>query len=285
MSSYNFPSCIPSLFVCAILMLLWWLCDSVNGVNGVNVESSSTAPSYWFQDTSYNPLYHNQLLAHLALNCVPKLRMTYFITNPHTGIHIRMYELDKYNFVAVDVEQSLLSELIKGRCNETITLSSSSVSVSSACINHVIWRVWRSVQADFDTTVRENKLLQRQFYLTGHSMGGSVATLVGAHLIQIRNKSVHSIVTFGSPPIANALLYRWLVQYTFIKLFVNEEDPVPRLMSPIYFQPIELEDHIQPIQSTAHIVQHLVKRNVRNIDSKQLLISQHLTYFGLQRCL
>ena len=246
--------------------------------------------TYWFQDTTTNPRYHDEMLASIALNCSSSVsrHQLFQISNHHTGIHLRMYQLDVFYFVAIDVDESLVGAFTKGRCNETLALTPAtttidwtrSVDIVKTCVNHVAWRVWKSVEADFQASI-ESDLYKRNFVVTGHSLGGSIGAMVAAHLIRQRPKCVYALVTYGSPPIANAVLYRWMTQHTHIKLFVNQGDPIPRLMPPVYHQPRELELILLVDIAHAH---NPTARKSHQLDTKQTLIVHHFTYFGMQRC-
>ena len=67
-------------------------------------------------------------------------------------------------------------------------------------------------------------------YLSGHSLGGAIATIAGCHFYDKGiNKNNMSIFTYGSPPIAKKELCLYYENSFKIFRFVNKEDPVPKI--------------------------------------------------------
>lgn len=66
--------------------------------------------------------------------------------------------------------------------------------------------------------------------LSGHSLGGAIATIVGCYFIDKGiNKDNLSIFTFGAPPIAKKEFCDYYKNSFNIFRFVNKEDPVPNI--------------------------------------------------------
>ncbi len=66
--------------------------------------------------------------------------------------------------------------------------------------------------------------------LSGHSLGGAIATIVGCYFIDKGiNKDNLSIFTFGAPPIAKKEFCDYYEDNLNIFRFVNKEDPVPNI--------------------------------------------------------
>jgi len=66
-------------------------------------------------------------------------------------------------------------------------------------------------------------LIQRgcRVYCTGHSLGGGLSTLFGAHVRKFSGLTPAGIVTFGSPPVGNQKFCHWFGQC--FKSHINEE--------------------------------------------------------------
>lgn len=85
--------------------------------------------------------------------------------------------------------------------------------------------VWTDILAAFYDVDVHNKAL----WLTGHSLGGSLAT-VSAHRLEADGFAVHEVHTFGSPPVLDPKAARAFG--TTMYRFVNNEDLVPVLPWP-----------------------------------------------------
>ena len=88
-------------------------------------------------------------------------------------------------------------------------------------------------RAVLETALRE--YLGYSLVVTGHSMGGSVATMLALHLLQDRSQEILppgvevSCVALGSAPVFRARAAPCPLYRERIRLYVNERDVVPRL--------------------------------------------------------
>lgn len=82
----------------------------------------------------------------------------------------------------------------------------------------------------FPAVEAELKKKDRPFWITGHSLGGSLA-LLSAWLFQRKFLNVHQVYTFGAPMIGNADVSAAFNRELSNKIFryVNSPDPVPLL--------------------------------------------------------
>lgn len=93
-----------------------------------------------------------------------------------------------------------------------------------------MYGIWHPNNTGIIKVISDNNLWGRRFWVTGYSMGASIATLVGMRLSD-EGQDVAGIYTFGSPKLAqgdfqasfNARLYD--VTYHF----VHDKDPIPRI--------------------------------------------------------
>ncbi len=87
--------------------------------------------------------------------------------------------------------------------------------------------IWDPV---YHAVVAETERLDRPLWITGHSLGGSLA-LLAAWLFRRKFISVHQIYTFGGPMIGNAAATAAFDKTFANRLFryVNPLDPIPRL--------------------------------------------------------
>ena len=75
--------------------------------------------------------------------------------------------------------------------------------------------------------------------LTGHSLGGTMATLIGCHLLEKGVKKENlEVYTFGTPPIGDKNFCQYYEDKLNLHRFVNENDVVARLDMLIRFQHI-----------------------------------------------
>lgn len=88
-----------------------------------------------------------------------------------------------------------------------------------------IWTdLWNTLKADRGS---------RSLWVTGHSLGGALATLAVARLRQEKNQPIHGLYTFGQPRVGNKKFAETFdndfKKYTF--RFVNDRDAVPHVPS------------------------------------------------------
>jgi hypothetical protein len=94
-----------------------------------------------------------------------------------------------------------------------------------------MYGVWHPNHTGLIKALSDHDLWNKRFWLTGHSLGGAVATLVGMRLSD-EDKRIAGIYTYGSPRIAH-----WNFQGSYngrLKdvtfQYVTSKDPVPRLL-------------------------------------------------------
>lgn len=83
---------------------------------------------------------------------------------------------------------------------------------------------FEEVSPQLDALVAE-KAPEQRLWLTGHSLGGALATLAAAHL---GNEAVQGLYTFGSPRVGDARFVAGLTEPTHLR-FVHRDDIVPSL--------------------------------------------------------
>ncbi len=94
-----------------------------------------------------------------------------------------------------------------------------------------MYGVWHPNETGLLKVLNEKKLWNKRFYLTGHSLGGALATLIGMRLKE-EGQDVAGIYTFGAPRLSY-----WDFQGSFNESlkskthnFVQPKDPVPRIL-------------------------------------------------------
>ncbi|HIJ97017.1 MAG TPA: lipase family protein [Desulfuromonadales bacterium] len=94
-------------------------------------------------------------------------------------------------------------------------------------------RVWK----DIVTYLAELRKTNQSVYITGHSLGGALATLAIAKLHAEQKIDAHSLYTFGQPRVGNMQFANNFNQLFKSKAFrfVNNNDIVPRIPTRIQF--------------------------------------------------
>lgn len=80
----------------------------------------------------------------------------------------------------------------------------------------------------FERIAQRPELLKRRIFLTGHSYGGAVAIAAATLLGQVCARGQVTVITFGSPKVADERWYRPLDSQNVIR-WMNIGDPVPAL--------------------------------------------------------
>lgn len=100
-------------------------------------------------------------------------------------------------------------------------------------VHEGFYRAIKSVTKDGRLFARIAELQQtgRKFYITGHSLGGALSTLMAYFSAENQAISVEGVYTYGQPPIGDSEFRQCyeaqLLEKTF--RFVNHKDVVPRL--------------------------------------------------------
>ena len=120
-------------------------------------------------------------------------------------------EITKVKDITMDLDAKLIRGL-GGKVHEGF----------SHALNYVWDDIWNTLKAE-----RKSRVL----WVTGHSLGGALATLAVARLRQQKRQSVNGLYTFGSPRVGNKSFADKFDQdfkrYTF--RFVNDNDAVPHV--------------------------------------------------------
>ncbi len=94
-----------------------------------------------------------------------------------------------------------------------------------------MYGLWHPNDTGLLKVLKEKNLWDKTYYLSGHSLGGAVATLVGMRLAE-EGQNVAGIYTYGAPRLAF-----WDFQDSFNRQlkekthnFINPKDPIPRLL-------------------------------------------------------
>lgn len=93
-----------------------------------------------------------------------------------------------------------------------------------------VYGIWHPNESGLVKVINDNKLAGKKFWVTGHSMGGSLAALVAMRLAE-ENHNVAGVYTFGAPRLAD---YEFQASYNALLggrvfQFVNREDPIPHI--------------------------------------------------------
>lgn len=127
-------------------------------------------------------------------------------------------------------------------------------------------RAWATMRDAISTLLDRWQTDHRLLWLTGHSMGGALATLAAADF-KGQGRPVREVVTFGAPRVGDAAFARGY-QVPTIR-FVNHHDPVPWV--PPYLQHVGQQWHFLPDG-----------RLVEKVSRWQLVLENALT-FALNR--
>ena len=105
-------------------------------------------------------------------------------------------------------------------------------------------KAFEQIAADIQKSLAKKKYQEKSLFITGHSLGGALATVAIKRLTH--EAGISACYTFGSPRIANK---NWIVGIkTPIYRLVNAADPVPMLppSSFGYFHCGNMRLHILP---------------------------------------
>jgi triacylglycerol lipase len=210
-----------------------------------STKSASTKSSqpHAFQTVGYCDRTAGQLaeLAHLAYDSPDQI-----------ALQVRQLGFAKFIFFSQGNTQAFLAGnatdiILAFRGSEPLSLgdwlSDADCQRMKACGGRVhagFWQDWQSIWATVETQLSQiygsgsggaaGGQRDRRFWLTGHSLGGALATLAGIQL-QMCGYGVNGIYTFGTPRVGDrsfALQFnRRLYQHTF--RLVNHKDVVPHL--------------------------------------------------------
>jgi len=98
-------------------------------------------------------------------------------------------------------------------------------------IHRGFWTLWLSIKDRIIPLCKAliEKYPKAKLHLTGHSLGGSLVTLLS---LELRNLAkIDSIYTFGMPRLGNKNLADWIKKTSSPKIFrvTHDRDPVPHL--------------------------------------------------------
>ena len=93
-----------------------------------------------------------------------------------------------------------------------------------------MWGIYHPNEGGLDYVIQNHALQGKRFHLTGHSLGGAIAVLTAAHLVN-NGLEVGSVYTYGNPKLA-----AWDLQDTYNKSlgdktfqYINMDDPIPHM--------------------------------------------------------
>ena len=149
-------------------------------------------------------------------------------------------KFDDTGYIAIDPTNHLIVLAIRGSISDANWKADWDMIRVEVdwCDECHIHRGFRNSWNEVEKAVVENmqKAVQAhphyRIVVTGHSLGGAVATIAAAELRRLDNhfRSFTELYTFGSPRIANEEAARWLSdQSTYNWRITNENDIVPRL--------------------------------------------------------
>lgn len=69
----------------------------------------------------------------------------------------------------------------------------------------------------------------KKVYLTGHSTGGCIASIMGFYLYHITSALIINVVTFGSPIFTNEAGADWFLEKMNYVRVINTKDPIPKI--------------------------------------------------------
>lgn len=143
---------------------------------------------------------------------------------------------DMRGFVAVDPSNKLIvvafpgSDSIRNYLADVLFLYAP-CEFEIGCLAHAGFLAsWKSVHDDVEIAVKSAKAANPSFKLvvTGHSLGGAVATLTGAKLRQ--DGYALDIYTYGSPRVGNAVFANFVTTQAGSEFRITHfNDPVPKL--------------------------------------------------------
>jgi hypothetical protein len=146
------------------------------------------------------------------------------------------YPSDTYPLYGVSYDGS--SKLFKGYMmilNDVVILSLCStssindilVSLDDQC-NDLFHSGYMDVIADLLPEIYRVLLMHRtirRIYLSGHSLGGALVSILGHHLVSVLGYTCH-VYTFGSPKYAHVSIQHENYEGLCIQNYINQSDPV-----------------------------------------------------------
>jgi hypothetical protein len=152
----------------------------------------------------------------------PGLQLYYVDTYGAGRVCVYVSKQSEYAVICfADSELSSMLRLYGSSCLQTTTATLKQEMLSSCGKNNRLWRYelqpnspipWRpdgcTVLQFVEYFLRDNS--KRKLYVTGHGLGGALATLFGAHLRQRPGIELEStaILTFGAPPVTASVDFR-----------------------------------------------------------------------------
>lgn len=132
--------------------------------------------------------------------------------------------------------------------------------------------------------------------ITGHSLGGAIATLSMLDAMEMVGKPIDYFYTFGSPRVGNAAFADYLNQKlkisksnflstsTFNARITHYKDPVPHLLlSSLGFKHIDLEIYYEEDNNSYSVCQSGEDENCSNQHIMSISIKDHLDYMGVAK--
>ena len=215
------------------------------GVLGVLVVSTTGAANYhWDYPTAYTMAQYSSAVycekeELLEWNCAVCVGET-------TGFELRSYFEDKLTgeeaMVGVDVDSAMIVMSIEGTHDLEGTITDLEIiktdlvgypnAPSDAKIHRGFDRAYHAIQrmVEEDVTALVEEYPDFPVYVTGHSLGGALATLAALDLTVLKPKIPVHVYTFGAPRVGNdAFQLYFQSQIANSIRVVHEKDIVPHL--------------------------------------------------------
>ncbi len=138
------------------------------------------------------------------------------------------------------------------------------------------------------------KYYSAKLLITGHSLGGAIATLSALDAMDMLGKPIDYFYTFGSPRVGNDAFADYINQKlqlsknaflglnTYKARITHYRDPVPHLLlSTFGFKHIDLEIYYEEDSNSYTICQEGEDKNCSDKNFLSLNISDHLDYMGI----
>ena len=134
----------------------------------------------------------------------------------------------------------------------------------------------------FDQELKMNSGTVRRIVITGHSLGGGLATICGMYLACTRPlcSSLLNVITFGAPQVGDPAFVKFFNQHvpTSIRV-VTPFDPVPRSMN-IYFAHVKGALAVPTLEQNQHLTGSYADALGNSSTQNILLVVGSLCVFG-----
>lgn len=162
-------------------------------------------------------------------------------------------------------------------------------------VHYGFLKQFRSIQNELDELVEEFMLSNykvKDIIITGHSLGGGLATLASLHYgLKYKGISVFC-VSFGSPRVGNKKFAKMFNKNVYMsRRYVNDDDPITMIPSSIRFTHVNGLRYICKNGIISNInfnrIYKLLKNMIKSILGKEKVIGDHSCeeyYIKLKKC-